>query len=425
MSRRTGSGRTPRRPPGGVRRRSRGPSAEAELAAIVQSFIGAIEGRIAGLAQTPDPLDAELVASGVLAMWHGNNPLEREARQALGRSVIRRLSAARDPDSLAFLVALAATAAPPLVAEAAAAADRVRTAKVPEPIWSRSIGRPALVDAWISTDEYEDQSLVAATFAYDRRPPHAITAIIDANFHGLFRDMAVIGSPDKVRGEWGEHSGMSIGPLSEQALADLWGRALENYDHTIEPPVTEDGQSLVPLVRSRLRLLPAPREIEMPEVPYEERRALVAAFRVSPAAADLPEVDGAPIADLARWFMDYACDYGAGDPLRWSPLAVELLLTDWLPRKAVMEPAEVEWLPEVLRRFVRHAGHQKGLPDDLVAETLEAVDRFAPDFAAGMADEEAAGPAKQLVLEMRRAGVDVTDEAAVGAFIDDWNARHS
>jgi hypothetical protein len=358
-------------------------------------------------------------------MWHGNNPLEREARQALGRSVIRRLSAARDPDSLAFLVALAATAAPPLEAEAAAAADRVRAAKATEPIWSRSIGRPALVDAWVSTDEYEDQSLVVATFAYDRRPPHAVTAIIDANFHGLFRDMAVVGSPDKVRREWREHSGMPIRALSEQALADLWGRALENYDHTIEPPVTEDGQSLVPLVRSRLRLLPAPREIEVPEVPDEERRALVDAFRESPAAADLPEVDGAPIADLASWFIDYACDYGAGDPLRWSPLAVEILLTDWLPRKAVMEPAEVEWLPEVLRRFVRHAGHQRGLPDGLVAETLGAVDRFAPDFAAGMADEEAAGPAKQLVLEMRKAGVDVTDEAAVGAFIDDWNARHS
>lgn len=140
-------------------------------------------------------------------------------------------------------------------------------------------------------------------------------------------------------------------------------------------------------------------------------------------AADEAASTATPATDLARWFVDYACDYGAGDPLRWSPLAVELLLADWLPRKAILDQAEVEALPEVLRRFVRHAGRHKGLVDDLVAETLEAVDRFAPDFAAGMADEEAAGPAKQLCLEMRAAGVDLTDEAAVDAFIAERNAR--
>jgi hypothetical protein len=391
--------------------------------AIVGSILAAIEKEIDGLAGEPDPLQAELVASAVLEMWHGDNPLEREARRDLGRSVIRRLSGSHDADHLAFLVALAATASPPLEDEARAAADRVRASGTPEPIWSRTIGRPALVDAWISTDELEDQSLLVATFAYDRRPPHAITGILDYNFHGLLRDVGVAGDPAGVRREWVEHSRMPIRALSEQVLADLWGRAIELHDVYLDPPVTEDGHELMPLLRSRLRLLPAPREIEAPEVPEEERRAIVEAFVTSPEAAGLPAVGGAPIADLASWFVDYACDYGAGDPLRWSPIAVELLLVDWLPRKAILEPAEVEALPEVLRRFVRYAVRRKGLAEEVFAETLETIDHFSPEFAAGMADEDAAGPAKQLFLEMRAAGVDVADEAAVQAFIDARNAE--
>jgi hypothetical protein len=54
---------------------------------------------------------------------------------------------------------------------------KLRTAATPEPAWSRPIGRPTLVHAWISTDELDDQSNVLAAFAYDRRPPHALNLL--------------------------------------------------------------------------------------------------------------------------------------------------------------------------------------------------------------------------------------------------------
>lgn len=407
----------------GPRGAARRPSEEAILEGIVTSFLAAIKKEITGLAGLADPLEAEMVASGVLSMWHGDNPLERDARRDLGRAVIRRLSAGRDADHLAFLVALAATASPPLDVEAREAAERLREAKVPEPIWARAISRPALVDAWISTDELEDQSLLVATFVYERRPPHAVTAILDYNFHGLIRDCAVAADPAKIRQGWTEASRMPVRPLDEQALADALAHGIELYDMYLEPPVTEEGHQLMPLLRSRLRLLPEPRPIEEPEVPDEARAEVVDDFVASPEAAGLPEVGGGPATELARWLVDFACDYGAGDPLRWSPIAVEIVLADWLPRKAILEPAEVEVLPEVVRRFVRYAARRKGLADDVIAETLEAVDRFAPDFADGMADDEQAGPAKQLLLELRAAGIDPIDEAAVQRFIDARNAE--
>ena len=193
------------------------------------------------------------------------------------------------------------------------------------------------------------------------------------------------------------------------------------YDLYLEPPVAEEAHLVMPLLRSRLRLLPEPRPIEEPGTPEEAREQLVEAFATSPEAAGLEPAGERPAADLASWFVDFACDYGAGDPLRWSPIAVEILLTDWLPRKAILEPATIAALPEVLRRFVRYSARRKGLGDELIAETLETVDRFAPDFAAGMANDEHAGPAKQIVKELLAAGVDLTDQAAMQRWIDARN----
>ena len=391
------------------------------LEAAVTSIVSNIRRDGAGLATVADPLEAELFVSGILAMWHATAPQDAEPLEVLGAAVMQRLAIEADPDALAVLLAIASMALPPFDAAARAAAELLRRAGTPQPIWSRSIGRPVLVDAWISTDELDDQSNLLAAFAYERRPPHAINLIIDANFGGLIRGVFVADNPDKVRREWTNVTGLPIRPLDEQALADLIGRGIEMFDVYVGPPVSEEVDELMPLLRARLRLLPAPRPIETPETTDEERGAIVDAFAASPDAAGLGAVAGGPATDLARWFVDFACDYGAGDPLRWSPIAVEILLGDWLPRKATLDQAEIGALPEVLRRFVRFSGQRKGLSDDVVAETLGAVDRFTPDFVEGMADDERAGPAKQLARELVAAGIDLTDQSAVQRWIEERN----
>jgi hypothetical protein len=403
------------------RRSGRSRTSEDVLDAAVTAIVSSIRRDGAGLAAVADPLEAELFASGILAMWHGDGLQDAEPLEILGTAVIRRLTSRPDPDALAVLLAMAAIATPPLDDRARVAVEHLRKGETPEPVWSRSIGRPALVDAWISTDELDDQSNVLAAFAYVHRPPHAVNLIIDANFQGLIRDAFVADDPNKVRREWVRVSGLPIRPLSEQRLADLVGRGIEMFDTYLDPPVTHEVEELMPLLRARLRLLPAPRPIETPETPDEDRESLVAAFAASPEASGLEPAADRSTADLARWFIDFACDYGAGDPLRWSPIAVEILLGDWLPRKAILEPGEIRLLPDVLRRFVRFSAHRKGLADGVIAETLEAVDHFAPDFTDGMADEGRAGPAKEIAMALRAAGIDLTDESAVERWIDERN----
>jgi hypothetical protein len=56
---------------------------------------------------------------------------------------------------------------------------------------------------------------------------------------------------------------------------------------------------------------------------------------------------------LAELFLDYGERYILSGPLRWSPNHVLLFLTDWMPRRAVLDPGQLEAMPEVLRRWIR------------------------------------------------------------------------
>jgi len=408
----SGSGRSA--PGSGARQAA---ALDREVDAFVASLLRAAD----GLAAEADPLTAEMIASGVLSMWHADHPADEAALGSFARAVLRRLADHAEPDVLALLLAFAATASPPLDEFARDAVERLRAARIPEPLWARSIGLPILVDAWISTDELEDQSHLMAAFAYAHRPPHAINAIVDYNFRGLIRDVFIADDPGKVRREWQAVSGLPIRGLSEQSLADIIGQGVRMYDLFLEPPAQEEAHRLVPLLRSRLRLLPEPRPIQAPETSDEARLELVRAFEASAEAAGLEQVGERPRAELARLFVDFACDYGAGDALRWSPIAVEILLTDWLPRKAILEPSEIAVLPDVLRRFVRFSARRKNLADELISETLDVVDEFTPDFIDGLADDERAGPAKQIALKLLAAGIDVADVAAVRRWMDAYN----
>lgn len=71
--------------------------------------------------------------------------------------------------------------------------------------------------------------------------------------------------------------------------------------------------------------------------------------------------------------------------------------------------------------WVRFAGSKRGLRGELVDETLAAVDEWASELRRGIDDPRAWGPAKTFVAAMVEAGVDLSDEEAVGRYIDQAN----
>lgn len=369
-----------------------------------------------------DVLSAEIGAAAFLSLFHPTELGSEDALDALAGEIIPALGATNDPDALALLIAAAAIGEGRAAQLAGEAVGRLRAAFTPEPIWARTVGRPAFVDAWIMTDEPEDQSNLVMSFAYGGQEPHTIVAMIDANFWGMVRMASVAGAPEPVLKVWREAAGLDAVRISAQDLADRLARGLTAFDETLDPPVDDDALLLIPLLRSRLRLLPKARQIDPPYVTQRARDLLLREFAASPEATSLGRIGRSRAANLASWFIDFACDHGAGDPVRWSPVASEILLLDWLPRKVMLDADEVPRVPDVLRAFVRFAGRRKGLPESLVGETVAAIDGFEPDYLAAMADPGRGGPASEIVTAMLRDGVDLHDPAAVQRWIAGYNA---
>ena len=127
-----------------------------------------------------------------------------------------------------------------------------------------------------------------------------------------------------------------------------------------------------------VRMLPAGGVAPEPkEWSPEATAAVVGEFFASPLGAPLDREDEHSLLESVLWF---STGYATGDPSRWSPVTVEMLLADWFPRKVLAEPAYLARLPQLLRAYVRYCHDRNGIRSELTEETLAAVDQYEPEY---------------------------------------------
>ncbi len=398
---------SPRRRPSGDR--------EPSLAAAFNSLLRGAR----GLHADPDPLQAEAFASSVISVVPQTLIDVDDPEALFGQRLVDYLVTKRTDDALAVLLGLAAiTTSEPLARLAHAGALRLRVAGRREPSWAAAIGRSRFVEAFAPVDPYEEQDLVVSTFEYPDGGRHALVYLVDQNFDGLVRQAHVAADPDEVRRAFVESGDLALRPVDAQEVADRLAQGLRMFDISIDPPCDEEVPPLVPLLRARLRALPPAVEMEQRPFTEQERNALLDEFARSKEGGR-----SRAAVELADLFVSCRLERLDADPTRWSPIAVELCLLDWLPRQTTLDAAEIRALPGALKRWVRFAGRKKGLPAGAIEETLAAVDQFGREFPRAMRDRSRFGPAKALVDAMTADGVDAADERALGAWIEDFNRR--
>jgi hypothetical protein len=157
------------------------------------------------------------------------------------------------------------------------------------------------------------------------------------------------------------------------------------------PPFESDTwPACRPLVEWVVRTLPTGGQgYGRPEWSDADVRALSDDFFASEYGRPHDTHDKRDLFDSILWF---GTDYGPGDPLRWSPVAVEILLTDWVPRKIVADAEHLSAAPDVLRAFIRYAHARRGIRAERTAETLEAVDRWEPGYQETIRTPRRQGP---------------------------------
>lgn len=202
-------------------------------------------------------------------------------------------------------------------------------------------------------------------------------------------------------------------PATARAIVE---QAIKFGATTFPPPESETWPLVRPLVRWVTRLLPAGGEVPgRAEWSDGELAELTEGFLASPQGRPYDDEEHRSLLEDLLWF---GVSQGTGDPLRWTPVNVEIVLADWYPRKVVADVAFLAKLPDLLRAFVEYCHRREGLRRDLTSETLASVDRWEPDYQRQIRAERPQG-AEALARLLVDAGADgwgpVSDlEDAVG-----------
>lgn len=363
-----------------------------------------------------DVLAVETWASGWLGQaWSAAALTEREPEHQLCMQVSGRACTTPSPHALGAVAALAR------VAPAADISMLTETVALlaetqPVPAWHTGAAwTPAA--AWRAVDVYDSERVLFID--YDGPHPHTLMAQL-CQVGGLMIDTLAILQPgaatawDQLR----EPTEVPM-PIRQAPVPDVLGdlaHALRTTDMTWPRNDDEDFLDNRALAWSRCRdhLPDWPDHTELPE---PQRHQLIQDFATENGRDD-------PVSrSLAELLVDYGEGYIGAGPLCWSPGEVMLLLTDWLPRKTILDADQRTALPDVLRQWLRFALTQRGIDPDWIGPVVDAVDTYLPVFHDAFDDEAAWGPAKQVAAALTERGVDLTDRHAVDNAIHQLNAE--
>ncbi len=408
---------------GGAKRRG-APSSALNTPEIfgVNRMVRSVLANADELLDVEDPLEAEDWASGILGVAYKlPAPFEvrEEVERSFGPALVKGGERMRNAAGMAVLCALGGVTGDEIGAREAAA--RMAAGGVPRPRWADVVGTPDFLGGYTVADPFGDQIGYHLLFAYPGRAPHLLMALYDENLGGIIKDAFVAGlrEDSDVRAMLEADPDIVVDDVDPVEAAARIRSAIGSGDLYIDNDWTDDFKHHRALVLGRMGLLP-PGEHGEPEEPLDDdtRDGLIDEFF---AAAGMSR-NKTRVGILDHCLMA-RCDYGDGDPLRWSPIVVELFMLDYAPRKANLSEAQIAALPGVLRAWVRFCLTRRGLEERFIVETEEAVEAHVEEYQECVRDPANFGAAKAISRAMAADGVDFMDQSAVDAWLADFNSR--
>lgn len=251
---------------------------------------------------------------------------------------------------------------------------------------------------------------------------HHLTFVIyiDHNSGTVVKDAFVIAdSLDAVRNLMRDNLDDPHTDIRPLDPADAKVRVTDAVDHgaMLYPPFeTDTWPACRPLVEWAVSLLPdGGTGYEPPEWSEAQQAALADRFFASAQGRSLDDADVRGLLESVLWF---GTGYGPGDPMRWSPTAVEIILLDWIPRKIVADVDYLSNAPDLLAGFIRFCHAERGIPAELTDETLAALRAYAPEYFDIIRSPRPQGP------EALLAAMGVLGDDELDAIDERWERDH-
>lgn len=346
-----------------------------------------------------EPLKLLTAVSGLLEVTdpRSKDPFSRDEHRPDRGDLVESFVGTSYAETTAALMAMRALM--PDEVMAARIGRELAARRQPMPDWLVGLGQARIEpEVWLLTHVLGDGDdyFVGASLPSG----HALAALIyvDHNLGTVVKDAFVVPEPVHDLVEKAT-STMTDPDQSMTAVDPGLARAVveDAIDHgsRLYPPLESDSWPMCrPLVEWLVRQLPEGGALpERKEWSDEESAAIADDFFASSFGTGLDYADERGLLRSVLWF---GTDYGPSDPLRWSPVNVEMLLTDWVPRKIVAEPAYLAKLPDLLRAFVRYCHRRREIRPALTEETLAAVDHWEPEYQRTIRSERPQGPAALL-----------------------------
>lgn len=294
--------------------------------------------------------------------------------------------------------------------------QRLESSALPSsPAWAAAVGQAEVVSTHVVDHETGDGYDVAII---GRHPSatvdHVVAVYIDRNLGGVARDLLVHPDAAEFLRLSASEPGMTVTEIDPAQAAATIDEAIDvTFAAGEYAPVAEEFGSLFTVVEHYVGKLP-PGGAPLPEpepASSEEQLAVVERFLGS-----LHGLAHGRDREVLVAAVGFVVDELGGDPLRWTPVVCEIVLAGWLPR-AGFDDEVVDRFPALLRAFVPWAHAEKGWGDRYVEEAKAVI--------AAVESGELAGPSTgggqvQILEEAIAAGVDLDDEEALDAFLDEY-----
>ncbi len=347
---------------------------------------------------TGEPLDLLAEASGILAAFDpqmrnpfGDRKGDREGGPTLS-DVVSAFADAGTVETTALLTTIAYMSNDELTRTKCRRALRDNRVRLPP--WLHQLGEARSYRAVEMTHVLGDGDDIF--LGVRLRPHHELTVVvyIDHNMGTVAKDAFVI--PESISATvelmQGRQSDLDTS-WNELDLADARVRiteAIERGAHTYPPFESDTWPACRPMTEWVARLLPeGGTGYVRQEWSERQTSSLARRFFDSTYGSRLDDAENRDLLDSVLWF---GTDYGPGDPLRWSPVACEILLLDWIPRKIVAGADYLAAVPSLLRAFVRFCHAEMKIRSELTDETLDAIDTFELEYLRIIRSPRPQGP---------------------------------